>query len=156
MLGKALIVVALFLSLALGYALLRWDIVRTIDDRMAIAGGRAPAKSRPHAGAETFPDANSSGVLVTVDDFETPALYSSNARVWGSAEEVNLDFGESIRPTGPNTALLKINQRVILNPIAAKRLVVLLGEYLQQYEATYGTIELDEKKRRVNPPTLVH
>jgi len=89
-------------------------------------------------------------IQLQIDDSQTPLLYSTTVRVWGSSEEINLDFAGPIRPGGqPHTARLKIDQRVVLNPWAAKRLAVALGQAVGRYEASYGTLELDERKRRV-------
>ena len=86
---------------------------------------------------------------IQLDESETVTNYSSTVRVWGSAEEINLDFAGQLRPAGPTAARLKIDQRMILNPWAAKRLAVALGQAVGRYEATYGTLELDERRRRV-------
>ena len=89
-------------------------------------------------------------IQLQIDDSQTPLLYSTTVRVWGSSEEINLDFAGPIRPgTQPRTARLKIDQRVVLNPWAAKRLAVALGQAVGRFEATYGTLELDERRRRV-------
>ena len=87
-----------------------------------------------------------------IDDSATPVTYSTTVRVWGSAEEINLDFAGPIRPTGPTSARLKIDQRVTLNPWAAKRLALALNQAIVRYEQTYGNLELDARKRMVNPP----
>lgn len=87
-----------------------------------------------------------------IDDSATPTTYSTTVRVWGSAEEINLDFAGPLRPTGPNAAKLKIDQRLVLNPWAAKRLAMALSQAVQRYEQTYGTLELDARKRMVNQP----
>ena len=87
-----------------------------------------------------------------IDDAQTPVAYSSTVRVWGSAEEINLDFAGPLRPAGKNQAKLKIDQRIVLNPWAAKRLAMALGQAIQRYEKTYGTLELDVRKRMTNPP----
>jgi len=85
-----------------------------------------------------------------IDDSQTPNLYSTTVRVWGTSEEINLDFAGSIRPTGQqNVARLKIDQRVVLNAWAAKRLAIALGQAVDRYERAYGVLELDERKRRV-------
>ena len=94
-----------------------------------------------------------SQIQLQIDDSQTPLLYSTTVRVWGSSEEINLDFAGPIRPGDqPRTARLKIDQRVVLNPWASKRLAVALGQAVGRYEATYGTLELDERKRRVAAP----
>ncbi len=87
-----------------------------------------------------------------IDESSTPVTYSTTVRVWGSAEEFNLDFAGPLRPAGNNTARLKIDQRLVLNPWAAKRLAIALGQAVARYEQTYGGLELDERKRRVATP----
>jgi hypothetical protein len=85
-----------------------------------------------------------------IDDSQTPNLYSTTVRVWGTSEEINLDFAGPIRPTGQqNVARLKIDQRVVLNAWAAKRLAIALGQAVDRYERAYGVLELDERKRRI-------
>jgi hypothetical protein len=87
-----------------------------------------------------------------IDDAQTPVTYSTTVRVWGSAEEFNLDFAGALRPTGPTTARLKIDQRIVLNPWAAKRLAIALGQAVARYEQAYGNLELDANKRLANRP----
>lgn len=87
-----------------------------------------------------------------VDDSNTPSTYSSTVRVWASAEEINLDFAGPLRPSGPKEATLKIDQRMILNPYAAKRLALALGQAVARYEQSYGSLELDPRKRMKSPP----
>lgn len=91
-------------------------------------------------------------VQLEVDDSNTTSLYSTTFRVWGSAEEINLDFAGPVRPAGQGKVRLKIDNRVILNPYAAKRLALQLGQAVAQYEQAYGTLELDPRKRMKNPP----
>lgn len=101
-------------------------------------------------------DAQQNQIQLQIDDSQTPLLYSTTVRVWGSSEEINLDFAGPIRPTNqPKVARLKIDQRVVLNPWAAKRLAVALGQAVGRYEAAYGVLELDERRRRVNRPAAV-
>lgn len=87
-----------------------------------------------------------------IDDSQTPVTYSSTVRVWGSAEEINLDFAGPIRPTGPKSAKLKIDQRLVLNPWAAKRLCLAMNQAIARYERAYGALEIDPRKRMANPP----
>ena len=91
--------------------------------------------------------ANQQQLQLQIDDAGTPSTYSTTVRVWGSAEEINLDFAGALRPTGANTATLKIEQRVVLNPWAAKRLAIALAQAVGRYEAQYGVLELDVRKR---------
>lgn len=114
------------------------------------------AKTSPESGSDTIEtisaatDQQNPQVQLQIDDASTPVTYSTTVRVWGSAEEFNLDFAGPLRPGAqPNTARLKIDQRIVLNPWAAKRLAIALGQAVGRYEQTYGALELDERKRRV-------
>jgi len=104
---------------------------------------------------ETVAAANqapNSKIQLQIDESTTPVTYSTTVRVWGSAEEFNLDFAGPLRPAGQNIARLKIDQRLVLNPWAAKRLAIALGQAVARYEATYGALELEEAKRRIAAP----
>ena len=91
-------------------------------------------------------------VQLQIDDAQTPVTYSTTVRVWGSAEEINLDFAGPLRPAGPQAARLRIDQRIVLNPWAAKRLAIALSQAVTRYEQAYGTLEIDARKRMINPP----
>ena len=88
---------------------------------------------------------------LSIDDATAATTYSTTVRVWGSAEEINLDFAGALRPTGANTAKLKIEQRIVLNPWAAKRLAIALAQAVGRYEQMYGVLELDLRKRAQTP-----
>jgi hypothetical protein len=47
---------------------------------------------------------------------------------------------------------VKVTQRLIMNFYTAKRLTSALGMTLQRHEATFGTIELDVRRRAHMPP----
>ena len=95
----------------------------------------------------TAPEQQQPQTQLRIDDATANTTYSSTSRIWGSAEEIIVDFSQGIRPAGPNMAVLKIDSRVILSPYAAKRLALALGQTVQRYEQTYGTIEIDPRKR---------
>jgi hypothetical protein len=101
---------------------------------------------------ETVTTAEAPKAQLRIDDAGVTTYYSSTCRIWGSAEEVIIDFSQGIRPSGqPNTALLKIDSRVILSPWAAKRLAIALGQTISRYEQTYGVLEIDARKRSSTP-----
>lgn len=87
-----------------------------------------------------------------VDDSTTSTTYSTTVRVTNTAEEFTVDFGGPLRQAGPNTARVKIDQRVVLSPWAAKRLALALVQAVQRYEQAYGVLELDARKRVINQP----
>jgi hypothetical protein len=84
---------------------------------------------------------------ITIDDSGTPVTYSANVRVSNTAEEIFLDFAGGLRPTGPASATLKVDERIVMNPWAAKRLAMALNDTIARYEQTYGELELDARKR---------
>jgi hypothetical protein len=91
---------------------------------------------------------------ITIDDSATPVIYSANVRVSNTAEEIFLDFAGGLRPTGQNSAVLKVDERVVMNPWAAKRLALALHDTIARYEQTYGELELDARKRVKNTAGL--
>ena len=94
-------------------------------------------------------DQSQAQVQLQIDDGDVPAMYCTTIRAWGSAQEINLDFAGLIRSTNqPKVARLKIDQRVILNPWADKRLAVALNQALARYEETFGSLEMDDRNRR--------
>ena len=107
---------------------------------------------------ETVSTAGDSGqqkqIQLQIDDTQAKMYYSSTARVLGSAEEITIDFAGPVRSTQePAVARLKIDQRIVLSPWAAKRLALALGQAVSRYEQTYGPLEIDERKRRVGGTT---
>jgi hypothetical protein len=117
-------------------------------EKQAMAKDQAPENVETISAAAEAPAGQQ--VQVQIDESKTQSDYSTTVRVWGSAEEINLDFAGPIRPAGPQTARLKIERRVVMNPWAAKRLAIALGQAVAQYEKAYGTLELDQRKRRVD------
>ncbi len=101
----------------------------------------------------TAPEQQQPQTQLRIDDAGAVTNYSSTSRIWGSAEEIIIDFSQGIRPAGPNVAVLKIDSRVILSPYAAKRLALALGQTVQRYEQAYGTIEIDPRKRQRSSTT---
>ena len=89
-------------------------------------------------------------VQVQLDDTNATVSYASTVQVRGSAEDITIDFAGPLRSTSPKIAKLTIDQRIILNPYAAKRLALAIGQAISQYEKTYGQLELDPRKRVIN------
>ena len=61
-------------------------------------------------------------------------------------EEVSLLFGTNqTLYTGQKEVTVKVTNRIVLSPYAAKRLQVLLGEVIKQYESKFGALEIGVK-----------
>ena len=84
---------------------------------------------------------------VVVDDSETLPSYSNFCRVTATPEEVILDFGLNPQPFATGRQDVKANQRIVMNFYTAKRLLTALGMTIQRHEGTFGSIELDVRRR---------
>jgi hypothetical protein len=84
---------------------------------------------------------------VVVDDTSTLPSYSNFCRVTATPEEVILDFGLNPQPFAPGRQDVKANQRIVMNFYTAKRLLTALGMTIQRHEGTFGSIELDVRRR---------
>ena len=84
---------------------------------------------------------------VVVDDSSTVPSYSNFCRVTATPEEVILDFGLNPQPFAVGRQYVKANQRLVMNFYTAKRLLTALGMTIQRHEGTFGSIELDVRRR---------
>lgn len=78
--------------------------------------------------------------------------YSNFARVTSTAEEVIIDFCLNPNPFQGGRQEINVAQRLIMNFFTAKRLLSALGMTLQRHEQTFGSIELDIRRRAQQPP----
>lgn len=89
---------------------------------------------------------------VVVDDSSTLPSYSNFCRVTATPEEVILDFGLNPQPFASGRQDVKANQRIVMNFYTAKRLLTALGMTIQRHEGTFGSIELDVRRRATGAP----
>jgi hypothetical protein len=81
------------------------------------------------------------------------AAYSNFARVTATPEEVIVDFALNPNPFMSGRQEVNVTQRLIMNFYTAKRLCSALMMTLQRHEATFGSIELDVRRRAHVQPT---
>ncbi len=94
---------------------------------------------------------------VVVDDSGVSPTYSNFCRVTATPEEVILDFGLNPQPFATGRQDVKANQRLVMNFYTAKRLLTALGMTIQRHEQTFGSIELDVRRRVFSPqPSVSH
>ena len=96
--------------------------------------------------AERIPDQQVQNEVV-VDDSGTLPSYSNFCRVTATPEEVILDFGLNPQPFATGRQDVKANQRIVMNFYTAKRLLSAMGMTIQRHEGTFGSIELDVRRR---------
>ncbi len=94
------------------------------------------------------------GTEVHVDDSGTLPSYSNFCRVTATPEEVILDFGLNPQPFATGRQDVKANQRIVMNFYTAKRLLTALSMTIQRHEGTFGSIELDVRRRAGAGPAV--
>lgn len=80
------------------------------------------------------------------DDSEMSSSYANVVNASSTREEVTLLFGtnQTWNPGAERKFKVKLQDRIVLNPHAAKRLWVLLGAILTEYEKRFGAISIGD------------
>ena len=80
---------------------------------------------------------------VNWDDSGMTSSYANVVNAASTREEVTLFFGtnQTWNPVGKNRFDVKLSDRIVLNPYAAKRLWTLMGAILQEYERRFGPLD---------------
>lgn len=82
--------------------------------------------------------------VVKWDDSNMSTTYANVCHVTSTREEVSLLFGTNqTLYTGQKEVKVKVTDRIILSPFAAKRLYMLLGNVITQYENRFGALNLN-------------
>ena len=89
---------------------------------------------------------------VVVDDAGADATYANFCRVTATPEEVILDFGLNMQPFATEGQTVKANHRIVMNFYTTKRLLSAIGMTIQRHEQTFGSIELDVRRRASSSP----
>src|SRR3954451_22290237 len=84
---------------------------------------------------------------IVLDEKGAHVAYSNFARVTSTAEEVIIDFCLNPNPFQTGRQEITVAQRLIMNFYTAKRLCSALVMTLQRHEQTFGSIELDIRRR---------
>ena len=81
------------------------------------------------------------------DDSNMSSSYANVVNATSSREEVTLFFGTNQTwNANDDEYTVQLTERIILNPFAAKRLNLLLGAVLKEYESRYGVLEVETDK----------
>ena len=105
---------------------------------------------KPEEGAQSQQQMQQTELVL--NDKTAHSAYSNFARVTATPEEVILDFGLNPNPFMQGKQEVVVTQRLIMNFYTAKRLLSALGMTLQRHEATFGSVELDVRRRAILPP----
>jgi hypothetical protein len=83
------------------------------------------------------------GPKVVWDDSKMKTSYANVCNVLGTREEIMLLFGANQAwHGGQKEVTVALSDRIVLNPYAAKRLMMLLEQGLKEYETRYGELKL--------------
>jgi hypothetical protein len=78
-------------------------------------------------------------------DTDMATHFANVVNVQGTREQIDLFFGTN-RTWNLDEAAgvsVELSNRIILTPLAAKRLLTVLGGVLREHEARYGALDLD-------------
>jgi len=79
---------------------------------------------------------------IVVDSAGAATNYSNSCHVASTKEEIVLNFGlNQAWDQGQADMRVQVTNRIILSPFAAKRLALLLGAVVQQYERQFGALD---------------
>jgi len=86
----------------------------------------------------------SSAPTVNWDDSAMQTSYANVVNAFSTREEFTLLFGtnQTWSIGEGNRVNIRLSDRLILNPLVAKRLWTLMGELLKEYESRYGALEV--------------
>jgi hypothetical protein len=101
--------------------------------------------ARPAAPVEPAAAAAGAGqIRVAWDDTNMRSSYANVANVASTREEVVLLFGiNQAWHAGQREVKIQLTDRIILSPFAAKRLSILLGNLLREYEGKFGPLPVE-------------
>ncbi len=107
----------------------------------------ARERSREEAGTvaeSTQPDAQ---VRIKWDDANMRSVYANVCNVAGTREEIVILFGmNQAWHSAQKELTVRLEDRVVLSPFVAKRLAMLLNNVVRNYEAQYGTLDIEPRR----------
>jgi hypothetical protein len=84
------------------------------------------------------------GIRINWDESQMKTSYANVCNVSSTREEFTLLFGTNQTwQTGQNGLDVQLANRIILNAFAAKRLAILLGRIMEDYETRFGELILE-------------
>lgn len=102
------------------------------------------AKSAPGSGEAQGAGGGQTTPKINWDDSRMDSTYANVCNVSSTREEVVFVFGvNQAWNREQNEVTVELSNRVILSPYAAKRLSILLGNVLKEYENRFGELKLD-------------
>ncbi len=109
----------------------------------------ATTPTAPEKAAGSSASSDAKAPRVRWDDSNMKSSYANVVNATSSREEVTLFFGTNQTWNASDDQFtVQLTERIILNPFAAKRLILLLGSVLKEYESRYGVLEIETQKQQ--------
>jgi hypothetical protein len=87
-------------------------------------------------------------VRIRWDDSNMRSSYANVCNVTGTREEIVLLFGmNQAWRAGQKELTVKLSDRIILSPFAAKRLATLLNNVIRDYEFRFGPLDMEARRK---------
>lgn len=84
------------------------------------------------------------GIKINWDESQMKTSYANVCNVSSTREEFTLLFGTNQTwQSGEGGLNVQLTNRIILNAFAAKRLAILMGKIVEEYEARFGDLKLE-------------
>jgi hypothetical protein len=88
--------------------------------------------------------ADIAGMKIKWDDSNMKSSYANVANVTSTREEVVMLFGiNQAWNRGQKEVTIQLTDRIIISPYAAKRLSMLLGGVVKEYESRFGVLNVE-------------
>ena len=95
------------------------------------------------AGKQDSGNAEPQASTIGWDDSDMKTSYANVVNISSTREEVTLLFGTNQTwRTDQSQLTVKLSDRIIISPFAAKRLALVLSQTVQRYEDAFGVIEV--------------
>lgn len=87
--------------------------------------------------------AEAAGPKVRWDDKDLTTSYANVCNVSSTREEVTLLFGTNETGLSKEGGMrVRLTERIVLSPYAAKRLAQVIGSVMEEYEKRFGKLEI--------------
>ena len=84
------------------------------------------------------------GTRLKWDDSNMKSSYANVCNVTSTREEVVMLFGmNQAWNRGQKEVSIQLSDRIVISPYAAKRLSMLLGNVVKEYESRFGTLNIE-------------
>jgi hypothetical protein len=90
-------------------------------------------------------DVRSEGRKVAWNDKDLTTSYANVCNVSSTPEEVTLLFGTNESGLNGGDVTVRLTERIILSPYAAKRLAMVITNVMKEYEKRFGPLDIGRK-----------